>query len=282
MADRKFTLPNKKIEIRPIKKPTPFIPNVSHEASFLAPRAKRVYSTPVAKNGQYVAFLTEEERTFLESRESGLGLRENDLSFYKKEDNYYDSLEVVLDKSTLTWDLSNPQNYIMYKMLLANTDEIAPSEHMIKRKPTFKYVIVDLEEAIEQRAKEVDLEELAWEHFGKIKKSRTKMINMLKVFGKRVSDNSSDDFLKSELKKIMDSPGGFDKFINLCEDKDFDLKVLIEDALINGVLIKDRNKYMFTDGEMLGVDLFDTIKTLNDPKNQNTLLMLKAKLQNSK
>lgn len=282
MTARKFSLPNKKIEIRPIKKATSFIPDLNHVASFLAPGAKRIYTTPIARNGQYVAFLTEEEREFLESPESGLALKTSDLSFYKKENNYFDELYVELGKSTISWDLSNPHNYIAYKMLLANTDDIAPSEQHVKRKPTYKYVIVDLNEVLEQKSKEVDLEELAWEQFGKIKKSRAKMINVLKVFGKRVSENVSDDFLKSEIKKIMDSPGGFQKFIDLCNDEDFDLKVLIEDAIANGVLVKERSKYMFVEGDMLGVDLFDAINALKDTKNQNTLLMLKTKLKNSK
>lgn len=280
MAD--FALPNKKVELRPLKKSTAFIPDTKHEASFLAPRAKRRYSAPIGRNGQYVSFLTQEEINFLESDESGLGLAKNQLSFYKKENNYWDEFFVELGKLSEIWDLSDPINYIKYKMLLANKDDIAESTKLAKRKPTYKYAFVDLEEVVAEQAREVDLEESAWEHFSKIKKSRTKMINILKLFGKRASDNSSDDFLKTEIRNIMESQNGYEKFVNACTDEDFDLKVQVEDALIQGVLVKDRNKYMFADGELLGVDLFDTIKTLKDPKNQNTLLMLKTKLKNSK
>lgn len=56
-----------------------------------------------------------------------MGLPYNALSIYKKEDNYWDNYQVRLGKGETPLNLSNPNDYINYKVLLANRDFIAPS-----------------------------------------------------------------------------------------------------------------------------------------------------------
>ena len=76
--------------------------------------------------GQYKNILTNAEKDFLEE---ALGLDYNALSVYKKENNYWDNYMVRIDdaKVGLHLDLSDPEDYIKYKVLLANSDFVAPS-----------------------------------------------------------------------------------------------------------------------------------------------------------
>ena len=61
------------------------------------------------------------------------GLEYNALSIYKKVDNFWDDANEIgiarvrLIKQDNYFDLANPEDFIKYKILLANKDFIAPS-----------------------------------------------------------------------------------------------------------------------------------------------------------
>lgn len=68
--------------------------------------------------------LTNSEKAFLEEY---MGLPYNALSIYKKVDNYWENSQVRLTKGETPLDLRDPNDYIKYKILLANKDFIAES-----------------------------------------------------------------------------------------------------------------------------------------------------------
>ena len=96
----------------------------------MAEGATRVFVVPRLSSGMFVNVLTDMEKAFLEEI---MGLEYNSLSIYKKVDNFWDdSNENGINKVRLTkqdnyFNLSDPEDYIRYKILLANKDYIAPS-----------------------------------------------------------------------------------------------------------------------------------------------------------
>ena len=86
--------------------------------------AVRGFTVPMLSNGSYKNVLTDDEKTYLEDI---LGLEVNGLSVYNKKDNYWDNYLIRLTKQDTILDLSLPEDYIKYKVLLANKETVAPS-----------------------------------------------------------------------------------------------------------------------------------------------------------
>lgn len=275
VTKKEFTLPNKKIRVVPHIKPTSFIPDVTHVASFLAPRAKKIYVTPIdARTNRFKDILSEEERNYLEAT---LG---RSLSIYDREDNYWETKQVILGKETIELDLSDPVQYIEWKILLANTLEICPDKRKLRAKLTYKYYMEDLEAEAHIQAEEADVEEAAWELFGDIKRDRQKMMNFLRVTGRRIDEHVSDAFLVTEIKNkyLKSTFENIQYFYNTLNSPDFDLEVMIQKALSHGVIVKDRNRYLIQ-GEMVANSKEGLMSFFKADKNQDTLLIVEEQVK---
>lgn len=278
----KFKLPNKKVTVKPIIKPTAMIPDVNHRAAFLAPNAKYRIIVPTLRNGTYKNPLTNEEKEFYENEEWGLGYGRNTLSVLKKEDNYWDNFEVFLGKEMLTLDLSNPEDYLKYKVLLASSDLIAASHRDVKDKfkATYKFYLEHEEDVIEDKAESANITATAWKHYFELVKDRGRMFNMLAIYGKRPSNDVSDDFLSSEIASIIERGKTYAKeFVAYCEDPDFDLRVLFRNATRQGIIIKRNNQFLTTDGEFLGRTEEQVLKFIKEPVNQELILKIESRVK---
>jgi hypothetical protein len=279
---KQFELPRKKVRIVPIKRPTAFIPDETHQASFLAPRAKNVFVMPYLRNGQMMNILTDEEKEFFEDSErSHLHFKSGDLSVHKKVDNYWSDFTVELGKDVETLDLSNPMDYFKYKFL-TKLPQIANSKEESKRKATYKYYLIDEDEEIIMEAEEASLEEEFWSLVSEVKKDRIKMINILTLFGKKVSDNSSDNFLLTELRKIgKRSKESMKTFIDTVNDPNFDIKIFIDKAVNVRAISRQGNQY-FLDGERIASSTDQLIKYLQEGENQDQYMLIEDRINNAK
>lgn len=279
--ENKFKLPKGYVTVKPIVKSTYLIPDKSHRAAFLAPGAKKRYVNPLLKNGQYSNVLTNAEKEFFESVESGMDFKVGDLSVHKKENNFWDNFQVLLGKEDYTIDKSNPVQYLEYKVLLANTEEVAGSieEYRNKRKASYNYVLVDSEEEAQNSSKEADREELAWSEYGNIKNDRTRMFDVLRVYGRRPSNTASDDFLRAQMKLMLKED--LEGFLNIVRDPNLEIKILIDKAVSVGALTKRSGGFSLPGGDKLGTTLYETASFLNKPENQEILLTITARVANA-
>lgn len=88
----------------------------------MAENAIRVFTVPIiGSTGSLKNVLTNEEKVFFEN---ALGIN---LSVHNKKDNYWENFKVRLTKNDNFLDLSNVEDYLKYKVLLANTQFICPS-----------------------------------------------------------------------------------------------------------------------------------------------------------
>lgn len=274
-----FKLPEKRVVVEPIVRDTPFLPK-GHAASFLANNAKFRAQVPKLRNGDYVNVLTNEEKAFFEDKvRSGLSFEPGDLSIHDKSaDSFWAKYVVTLGKEATTLDLSSPTDYILYKVLLHMKDHVAHSREEINWKATYRYVLVDLDDVVEKKADKADIKERAWEVFGELKSNRAKMIDVLKVYGRRAAPDSSDSFLKSEIMDIIESLDGARKFLEIADDPNFDVKLLIEKAIEKKILFREKNKYVLPGGDTIAHSKKQAVDYLSDPKNQDTLKLLMAQL----
>lgn len=276
-----FKLPNKKVIIKPIFKSTYMVPDTSHVASFLAPGAFNDFGLRQLDNGNYVNPFTKEEKDFLEdSYASGLSFEEGELSVYGRfGENYWDDFTIKLQKDPITLDLNNPMDYMKYKVLLTNTKEICPSYELIGTKATYKYYIEDEQALNVSESSAADTEERAWEIFGEAKGSHTKMKDILYVYGKGAADNSTDDFLKRQLRALIKQDPG--RFVATCDDNAFDTKLLIQKALRTGALKKVGAVYFTEFDDRIAEGIRDTVDYLDDARNQEFRFNIEKKVNDN-
>ena len=123
-------LRNEKITIRHINKQTGLVTDPKHVLyGGMAENAKKTYTVPMLRSGLFCDILTKDEKDYLEYV---MGLEPNALSIYNKTDNFWSTANpkgistVTLMKQDNQLDLSNPTDYIKYKILLADKDRIDP------------------------------------------------------------------------------------------------------------------------------------------------------------
>jgi hypothetical protein len=132
-------LRNERIIVRFVPKQSGIVTNPKHILyGGMAEGAVRKFTVPKLTSGMFVNVLTDNEKAFLEEI---MGLEYNALSVYKKVDNFWDDssdngISVVrLTKGDNYFNLADPEDYIRYKILLANKDFIASSLQELQDQP---------------------------------------------------------------------------------------------------------------------------------------------------
>lgn len=274
---KEFELPEKVVKVVPNIKPTAFIPNTDHVASFLAPRARKEFVVPYLRNGQLKNILTKEEKDKLEQ------LLNEDLSVYKKHDNFWLSFKFDIGKETVFLDLSNPIQYIQYKLLLAWPSIVSPTKDKKDERPTYKYYIVDTEYETVEKAMEDDIEEQAWTTFAELKNDRNKMINVLKLYGKNVGSNATDKFISTQIsEQFRKGTVQMQEFVDMVNDPDFEIKILIERAVDANALVRRRSHYFLPEGDKLAASTSQMVEYLKDAKHQDVFMLIEQRTKNAK
>ena len=239
--------------------------------------AVRGFTVPVLSNGTYKNVLTDNEKTFLEEV---LGLEVNGLSVYNKKDNYWDNFLIKLTKQDTILDLSDPEDYIKYKVLLANKDLIAPSMKQLReaRRATYEYVIMEPNEEFSDSRNRVNNTMRCYEEFGAIKDK----FDILRCIIETVASNTKIEFLQAKATDLIASNPKL--FLETITDPLLSTKVLIKKA-VEANLISKRGEYYYfrEDGSPLcgpNEDPTFTIaaRYLSLPENQELKFAIEAKL----
>ena len=244
--------------------------------------AVRGFTVPVLSNGTYKNVLTDNEKTFLEEV---LGLEVNGLSVYNKKDNYWDNFLIKLTKQDTILDLSDPEDYIKYKVLLANKDLIAPSMKQLReaRRATYEYVIMEPNEEFSDSRNRVNNTMKCYEEFGAIKDKFDILRCIIEtVDGRTVASNTKIEFLQAKATDLIASNPKL--FLETITDPLLNTKVLIKKA-VEANLISKRGEYYYfrEDGSPLcgpNEDPTFTIaaRYLSLPENQELKFAVEAKL----
>lgn len=283
-------LRNEKVIVRHIPKETGMVTDPRHILyGGLAENAKRTFVVPLLRNGAFVNILTDSEKEFLEEV---MGLEYNALSIYKTQNNYWDDSNmgcvnsVTLTKDDLRLDLSNPEDYIRYKILLANKDFIAPSMKELEDHPkaTYQFVIIGQDTEINRAKVKMSTSMQAVKEFGKIEDNFDKLRYVLQVLeGRPVSPKTKIDFIQTKIYDFIQSRDS-KRVLSILQDPLLDAKVLIGKAVEYGIISKRGDYYYLkADGSAIcepGQDptLNVAAEYLNSPKHQDTLFAIQGKL----
>lgn len=270
-----FSLPRKKVTVLPVVKKT-WLPK-GHEAEFLYQHSMNTFTVPKnAMNGSYINPLTSEEQDLLEAH-SGLSIKAGDLSIHKRENNFWKSTfkPVKLGKDPRTLDLSDPMDYITYKVLLLNKDFIAPDAYSAQRKASYKYMIVDEGYEDNNKSATANLIADAYLEYGKIREDKVALSDILFLLtNQRVSPNSTLIWLQGQIGDFIASNPK--RFIEVVNDKDLMTRVLITKGLTYNAIQKDGTAYRTMGGDLMGVDLTATIAFLNNKQNSDHRILIET------
>lgn len=272
-----------RVIVRFIPKDTALVHDKRHVlGGGMAEDSVRRFTVPMLRSGVYVDVLTASEKSYLEYI---MGLPINALSIYKKENNYWDNYQVRLTKYDNYLDLSVPEDYIKYKVLLANRDFICPSMDVLNtaRKATYQYVLIREGEEEKNSVTKVNATVSCYEEYGKIKDDLDRLRVIAEIIeGRPTAPNQKLEFLQNKCYEFISNNPKL--FLSVVRDEYLDAKVLIKKCCDNGLIYKRGNFYYLRDGNipMCSANEDPTFNVaarfLSMPKNQEIKFTLEAKL----
>ena len=255
----------------------------------MAENAIRVFVVPRLTSGKYVNVLTNDEKDFLEHT---MGLEDNALSIHKREHNFWDDsnpdgiAKVMLKKQDNYLDLSDPNDYIKYKILIANKDWIAPSLKALEDHPkaTYQYVIIGEGDETKSAKNNMSNTMMCYKEYGKIEDDVDTLRLIIETLdGRPVASTSKLEFLQTKINDLIQANPK--TFLKVVTDKMLPTKVLIRKGVATGVITKkgdylylrSDNKPLCEDGEDPTLNI--AAKYLNDPKHQSIKFAIETELK---
>lgn len=211
-------------------------------AGGLAENATISFSVPLIGD-HYKNVLTNSEKDFLEE---ALDLDKNALSVYKKIDNFWDTYFVTVGKEGTILDLMDPNDYIKYKVLLANSETIAKSLDELQDTPeaTFRFVLIKDNEEAKLESEKMDTTMACYKEFGKIDNDKDTMRVLVELLdAKPLNPNTSVEYFRSRINQLIQADSKV--FLKAITDPMLHTKVLIRRAIELGKLTK-RGDYYYT------------------------------------
>lgn len=275
-------LEKKKVHVKLVPKTRSGFSRIS-DGAMIYTGCKQIFQAPTNSYDRLIPILTEDEQRWFEER---MGLNKNDLSFNNKDKSFWKDFKVTLDKKGKILDLMEYEDYLAYRVLLASKtvanskEEINVLQHDFYMEDEFA---VDLED---EKASEKF--ETANKLFNKVGKSDKQMKDVLRLLGVSIVADASSKWLKSKIVKIIENKNGsaadpgIDDFIRTAADPEFEVKIFILDAIEIGEIRIEGTTYKLRSGDSVGFDLGQAISFFNNPKNQQTRLLIEERIKTNK
>ena len=282
-------LRNEKIKVKFIERNNG-LPSNHVLSGGMAEGSKITLVVPRLNTGTFVNVLTDSEKSFLEEY---MGLEYNALSIYKKpdEENFWNDAnanginKVELRKGDNYFDLKDPQQYIKYKILLANKNIICPSLTALKETPkaTYRFVVIAEGEESKQAKNNMTNTMNCYKEYGKIEDN----LDLLRIVvetldGRPTAPTVKREFLQNKCNTLIQNDPK--KFLSVITDPLLSTKSLIKLSIENGS-IANRGNYLYLRSDNTPLceqneepTLNFAAKYLNAPKHQDILFALQAKL----
>jgi len=230
--------------------------------------------------------LTNDEKEFLEK---ALGLDYGALSVYNTKNNYWDNFYVTLTKEGLHLKLSDPEDYIKYKVLCANSDIVAPSvqDRLERPKQTYRYEIVREDEESNLESLKMDNMMKCYKEFGKIESDFDTMRVLVELIDGRPYDiHTKTEFFRSRINTLIQQNPR--EFLRQVTDPLLHAKVILRRAVELGkVSTRGDYYYMKSDGAPLcdaGEDptLSIAARYISQPSHQDIKFILESEVDNNR
>lgn len=283
-------LRNERVIVRHVPKQTGIVTDPKHPLyGGMSERTVKVFVVPRLSNGKLVNVLTDSEKEFLEYI---MGLDYNALSIYKSQNNFWTdpnnrgANQVRLRKQDNYLDLSDPSQYIKYKILLANKDVIAPSRQVLEDvpKPSYQFVIISEGEDVKADKVKMNTVMRCIKEYGKVENDADTLRTIIEaVDGRPTAHTSSIEFLQTKAYDLIQANSKL--FLNVITDPLLPTKVLIKKSIEAGnISNRGGMLYLMKDNTPLcdhnqEPTLNIAATWLNHPKHQEIKFTLEALLK---
>ena len=281
--DAPFSLPNERLRINYILRQHGNITDKRHVAyggkldgsyDSFPPKMSRT-----SASGSLISFLSLDEQAYLEKY---LALDDGELNPNNKV-GYLRTFEVKIGKEGIGLDLSSPEDYLKYKVLLSYTDIVSPDIFSTPTKLSYKYEVVREKDVNKKVSTRVNYNRDAYMLFGKMEDSREQLAGAYRVItGKRISADSKIDWLIGQVGQLIEADAK--RFVEVIKDDLYQDKLFLELAIDNGQIVKTKGLYYTEDGIELSVagekpTLINAIQFLNNIENQDLKLVIQSKMK---
>lgn len=279
---------NEIVDVKPIVRERPFFKK-GHDGEFMYTGTHKTYQLPYSNQTRsYVQIFSDSKEQ--EAFEVYLSLPEGALNVNNRNSEFWLKFTIQVTKEGKQLDLSIPAHVLEYKVLKANVKRIAP-DWASRHKPGLEFALVNETQINEDDNKRAAFFEKAMDEFTKIRKSNSKMYNVLRLLDKKIASEYIDrtDFLKTELLKIIEQrekPRGDSSiktvydFLKVVEDSRFDTKVLIYDAMdAKEVIMRDGVFKIDVTGSVMGKSIQQAAEWLDDLANQEDKIILQQRIK---
>lgn len=236
-----FVLPNKIITVKHINRKTGMAANVSDDhviAGGMLIGSVKKFQAPLLKNGSIANILTPEEKEYLEK------VTDLNLSVYG---DFWKTHFVSLYKEDNSFDLSNPIDYISSRILSFLKNDIAPSWEQRNDKLTYQFVVTSANEEMIEKKHSLDHKKEAFKIYSRIENDKEKLLGVLKLLSTNaVSRDTSLSWLQTRVEEHLDAKPL--EFVTLMNDPTLETKLLINEAIEKGVILKKSNRFVTEDG----------------------------------
>lgn len=279
-------LKNEKVIVQFIPKPTKEISDPNHVA--YGGKLQGTYDNiapPRLDKGKMKNILTNEEKIGLEF------LMGRELSVYSDFWRGYRKggmFPISLGKDDVTLDLSVPEDYIRWKVLLqsklvANSLEQLKNEH----RESYKYVMVKENETDKADEDRVTDKAKAFAFFSSIMNSKDSLRFVLRHLGKHTHAKQELSFLVGELGKAIEVDKDRAIILKLSEDKLIKEKIILEEAFSLGVIDRVSGQYFTKKKEPISgkgdePNEHNAAKFLGLPIGQEMRLAIEARIKNAR
>ena len=274
-VENKFTLPNIKVKVVPIRREGAWLPK-DHSASFLFGESSIKYQVPLIGKDRLATVLSKEEREVLEP------IIARDLNpALPMKTNFWAKRAVKLLDETRILDLSDAHDYIDYKILQLQKNAIAPSYSERFLKGTYKFALADIQFEENSKAKKASAKSNAYKLFAKLTESKQKAADFLSLFfqskpGKRVPEDASAAWLEGEISDLIEN--NLNEFLTVAEDKEYHNKVFIYNAVAKKAIIRREGRYLTPEGELIASNIDDMILWIKDTMNNEEVFKIEARI----
>jgi len=237
---------------------------------------------PTLDNKKMKNILTDKEKNGLEFALGGENLSIYS-EFWKEGGKGNGIFPIYLGKQDLVLDLSDPYDYIKYKVLKISP-LVAGGLDEIRNKATYRFVLVaEGEQTLKDKAA-VGNKVLAFEKYVEFKNNKPVLRYILRNLGRYTSKSQKIDFLQIEAAKMIEKDANL--FVAITNDKYIGTKVLLEECHEYNVIDNKDKKFYTKDGEPISEGDTPTLEVasayLSSPLGQEMRLTLEAKLKNTK
>lgn len=222
------------------------------------------------KTGERIKVLSDEE-----AKDFALKLNLPEEELKNSSSNFWRDYTFIMQGGIAELDDTESSHQLALKMLEKDS-RIAISEEDQKKKSKAEYILVKETEVTENKVKRRAVKAEAYSKYSLM--SDDDLQNVLLAFGKNPKDLSANKIKELVSDELETNP---DKFLSMISDKQFKIKVFINDLVQEGVVRKSGTGYIY-DGEMIAHDTLAMIEFLKNPKNDNFVIAFKKMLNSAK